>query len=174
MPTSAARFHDVSAEAADASDYDTAFWPLFLVAFRAAHRILGHREAAEDAAADALTAAHLHWPRIATLPHRDAWVVRVATNRALDIARRGPEPLPAADPVRFEDGMATRLSVVRALRELPRRQREVVVLRMLVGLPVEDVAAVLGIGTGSVRTHLGRGMDRLRARLRNGEGELCT
>ena len=153
-------------EIVDAEDYEAAFWPLFLAAFRAAHRILGDRHAAEDAAADALTAAHLHWRRIASLPHRDAWVVRVATNRALDTVRRGPAPTPApAGDVQFEEGMATRISLVRALRTLPRRQREVVVLRKLVGLPLEDVASVLGISSGSVRTHLRRGLERLRERM---------
>jgi RNA polymerase sigma factor (sigma-70 family) len=156
------------ADDADApdDDYEVAFRPLFLVAFRAAHRILGDRHAAEDAAADALTAAHIHWHRIATVPHRDAWVVRVAVNRALDIARRRPKPtFASAAEVRFEDRSTTRLSLVRALHELPRRQREAVVLHMLVEFPLEDVARVLGITTASVRTHLGRGMQRLRARM---------
>lgn len=146
-------------------DYEAAFWPLFLVAFRAAHRILGDRHAAEDVAADALTEAHLHWNRIAALSYRDAWVVRVATNRALDVLRRNPEPTTAPATAHFEDGTAVRLSLVRELRQLPRRQREVVVLRFLVGLPPADVAAVLGIGTASAHTHLARGMRRLRARL---------
>lgn len=171
MAMSAARMAGSDDVEVDAQDYEAAFWPLFLAAFRAAHRILGDRHAAEDAAADALTAAHLDWRRIATLPYRDAWVVRVATNRALDMARRGPEPLGEARVVRFEDGMANRMSLVEALRDLPRRQREVVVLRMLVGLSLEDVASVLGIGTASVRTHLGRGMRALRRRLRTGEDE---
>lgn len=152
-----------------AADYEAAFWPLFRAAFRAAHRILGDRHAAEDVAADALTAAHLQWRRIATLPYRDAWVVRVATNRALDVARRRRQPADEAGEVRFEDGMANRMALVAALRALPRRQREVVVLRMLVGLPPDDVASVLGIGTASVRTHLGRGMRALRKHLDAGE-----
>src|SRR5688500_18644863 len=147
MATSAARL--LTAEAAlvavtAVEDYEAVFWPLFLVAFRAAHRVLGDRHAAEDVAADALTEAHLHWKRIAALPYREAWVVRVATNRALDILRRSPEPAPAPVAAHFEDGAAVRLSLVRELRQLPRRQREVVVLRFLVGLPVGDVAGVLG------------------------------
>ena len=151
---------------ARSDDYDAAFWPLFLAAFRAAHRILGDRHAAEDAAADALTAAHLHWKRISDASYREAWVVRVATNKALDsVRRRPPQPMDTPE-IRFEEGMVTRLSLVKALRELPRRQREAVVLRLLVGLSLEDVAAVLGIAQGSVRTHLDRGKRRLRERLR--------
>jgi RNA polymerase sigma factor (sigma-70 family) len=155
----------VVAVAAGIEDFETAFWPLFLVAFRAAHRVLGDRHAAEDVAADALTEAHLRWSRIAGLSYRDAWVVRVATNRALDVLRRNPPPTTIRLDAHFEEGSAVRLSLVRELRELPRRQREVVVLRFLVGLPLADVAAVLGIGPASVHTHLARGMKRLRDRL---------
>jgi|SRR5687768_13881724 len=144
------------------SEFDAAFWPLFLAAFRAAHRILGDRHAAEDVAADAVARAHVHWRRIGSKPYCTAWVVRVATNRALDAARRGATPLSPASSNSFEEGAATRLSLVHALHRLPRRQREVVVLRFLVGLPVGDVAGVLGIGPGSVRTHLERGLRRLR------------
>lgn len=171
MATTAARLLTVetavvaAAAAALSEDFETAFWPLFLVAFRAAHRLLGDRHAAEDAAADALTEAHLQWDRIAGLPYRDAWVVRVATNRALDVLRRGPEPTAVPADAHFEDSAATRLSVAHELRTLPRRQREVVVLRFLVGLPLGDVAAVLGIGTASAHTHLTRGLRRLRSRV---------
>jgi|SRR5688500_13592482 len=155
----------VVALAASTTEFDAAFWPLFLSAFRAAHRILGDRHAAEDVAADAVARAHVHWRRIGAKPYRKAWVVRVATNRALDLCRRTDLPADAATSAAFEDGTATRLSLVQALHGLPRRQREVVVLRFLVGLPVVDVAAVLGIGAGSVRTHLERGLRALRSQL---------
>ena len=54
---------------------------------------------------------------------------------------------------------------VDALRRLPERQREVVVLRHLADLPEVDVAASLGISVGSVKTHLSRGVARLRSEL---------
>ena len=147
------------------SEFDAAFWPLFLAAFRAAHRILGDRHAAEDVAADAVARAHVHWRRIGGKHYREAWVVRVATNRALDVCRRNPPAVPAAAPAAFDDDAAMRLSLFGALHGLPRRQREAVVLRFLVGLSVADVADVLAIGPGSVRTHLKRGLRRLRDQL---------
>jgi DNA-directed RNA polymerase specialized sigma24 family protein len=168
MVTSAAHLVAATGERAKAAsdtEFDAAFWPLFLTAFRAAHRILGDRHAAEDVAADALARAHVHWRRIAGRPYRDAWVVRVATNRALDLHRRGRLSVSMPPSVGFDEGVAVRVSLLQALHELPRRQREVVVLRFLVGLPVGDVAAVLGIGPGSVRTHLERGLRSLRAHL---------
>lgn len=53
--------------------------------------------------------------------------------------------------------------VVRLLATLPPRQREVVVLRYYNGLPEREVAEMLGISTGSVKTHASRGLAALRA-----------
>src|ERR671922_798867 len=122
MVTSAAHLVAATGERAKAAsdtEFDAAFWPLFLTAFRAAHRILGDRHAAEDVAADALARAHVHWRRIAGRPYRDAWVVRVATNRALDLHRRGRLSVSMPPSVGFDEGVAVRVSLLQALHELP-------------------------------------------------------
>ena len=49
-----------------------------------------------------------------------------------------------------------------ALRRLPRRQREVVTLRYLADVPEAEVARLLGISAGSVKTHASRGLAALR------------
>lgn len=51
---------------------------------------------------------------------------------------------------------------VEAVRRLPRRQREVIVLRYFAGLPDCEVAGALGIAEGTVRTHARRGLGALR------------
>jgi RNA polymerase sigma factor (sigma-70 family) len=58
-----------------------------------------------------------------------------------------------------------RITVAQALRGLPRRQRDVVVLRHLVGLSEAEVAGTLGQSQNSVKTHGARGMAKLRQRL---------
>lgn len=58
-----------------------------------------------------------------------------------------------------------RLDVEGAVRELPRRQREVVALYYLADLSVAEVAAVLGLSEGSVKSHLSDARSRLRAAL---------
>jgi RNA polymerase sigma-70 factor (ECF subfamily) len=145
--------------------FEAAFRPLFMRAFRLAHRMLGDKEAAEDVAAEALARAHMHWSHIAGLDHRDAWVLRVTANLAVDAIRRRRPPVLPADAVDFEDQAALRLALAAALRALPRRQREVIALRYLAGLNEGEVAAALGISPGSVRTHIHRGLTALRARL---------
>ena len=62
-------------------------------------------------------------------------------------------------------GTAEQQRVVAAVRALPRRQRECVALRHLLGRSTSDTAEVLGIGEGSVKTHLHRGMAALEIAL---------
>ncbi len=62
-------------------------------------------------------------------------------------------------------GTAEQQRVVDAVRDLPRRQRECVALRHLLGHSTTETAAVLGIAEGSVKTHLSRGMAALETAL---------
>jgi len=57
----------------------------------------------------------------------------------------------------------------RALGELPRRQREVMLLVFYHERTVEEAALILGVGVGSARTHYARAKERLREVLRNSE-----
>ena len=68
--------------------FDDWFVARYPQARRVAHRILGSVTAAEDAAAEAFTRALVDWTRVSALPHRDAWVLRVTSNVAIDAARR--------------------------------------------------------------------------------------
>jgi RNA polymerase sigma-70 factor (sigma-E family) len=149
-----------------------AYVSLFAPAFRVAVRLVGDVATAEDVAAEALARAYSRWEQVQDLPYRDAWVLRVAANVAIDVARRrrrAPEPVAPADrdPT---DAAATRIALVEALRALPRRQRDVVVLRYLSDLPEEAVAESLGISAGTVKTHLHRGLAALRRQLHEDHG----
>ena len=164
--------HSVRLEAED--DLDPAYVDFFGVmlprAVAAARRITGDLAAAEDAASEALARAYLRWPKIGALGHRDAWVLRVATNEAIGavrkqarrerILRRQPPPSLASEE---RDG--TRSLLVGQIRSLPTRQREVVTLRFFADLTTEEVASALGISAGSVKSHLHRALQTLRKRL---------
>lgn len=149
-----------------AADFDGAFDDLFPRAHRLARRIVGDPAAAEDIAAEALARAYARWPKVSALPWRDAWVLRVAANLAIDAVRRRPPtlgfvaPSPAA-----EDAVALRVALAAALQALPRRQRQAVALRYLADLSEAEVAEALGISAGSVKTHVHRGLAALRRRL---------
>jgi RNA polymerase sigma factor (sigma-70 family) len=83
------------------------------------------------------------------------------------VIRRVPPPRPiegrGADAVVL--GSTEQRQVVDAVRALPRRQRECVALRHLLGRSTTETAELLGIGEGSVKTHLHRGMAALETAL---------
>jgi RNA polymerase sigma factor (sigma-70 family) len=143
--------------------FDDVFGSIYPHARNVALRILGTVADAEDAAAEALARALADWSRIGCLPHRDAWILRVTTNVAIDIARRRLPSSLAAEPYDTSDDLAVlRVTLVSALLALPRRQREALVLRHMAGFSEVDVAAALGVSHNTVKKHLQRGMSRLR------------
>jgi RNA polymerase sigma factor (sigma-70 family) len=154
----------------DEHGFEQFFRAVFPRAVAVARRVTGEHAAAEDAAIEAMAKAHLRWQRIGPAPWRERWVIRVAVNEA---TRRLPRARPGArDDVASDDGCADgsdpadevvlRQALTAALQRLPRRQREVVVMRYLVGLSEAEVAATLDISNGSVKTHLRRGLAGLR------------
>jgi RNA polymerase sigma-70 factor (ECF subfamily) len=145
--------------------FDAAFDELYARAVVTARRIVGSAATAEDIAAEALARTYARWPRVHALPYRDAWVLRVTINLAFRSLRRaGTVALPAIDPDPAIAVAAT-VDLVRAARGLPRRQRQVVVLRYLADLSEREVAQLLGLSTGTVKTHLHRATATLRDRL---------
>jgi RNA polymerase sigma-70 factor (sigma-E family) len=168
------RFHGVVNDTAGDASFEEAFDDLFARATRLARRILGDSTAAEDVAAEALARAYARWDKVQSLPWRDAWVLRVASNAAIDVARRRKrfDEVAAVDVGRSEsDDVAIRLALVSALLSLPRRQREAVALRYLGGFSEAQVATALGVSAGTVKTHLHRGIAALRGRLGETFGE---
>jgi RNA polymerase sigma factor (sigma-70 family) len=125
---------------------------------------------AEDCTAEAFLRALQHWERVRGHPAPEAWVVRTATNvhrdryrRRLRLQRLLPvlavEQPPAPDELDLDD------AIVAALRRLSQRQREVLALRVLLGVPARETADALGIAPGSVGTHLHRALAALRLHL---------
>jgi RNA polymerase sigma factor (sigma-70 family) len=97
-------------------------------------------------------------------------VVRVTTNLAIDrLRKRARADRRRADTHRGDHapdpGDTRRIDLERALRRLSARQREVVVLRYLAGLPEAEVAALLGCSPGTVKQHASRGLAGLRKTL---------
>jgi RNA polymerase sigma factor (sigma-70 family) len=135
------------------------------IAYRVAFRILGQREDAEDVAQEAVTRAAARWTKVAD--YAEAWVSRVAANLALGLVRkrRRAERQVEQHAPEHESLALERLMLGQALLALPRRQREVVVLRYVADLSEKRVAELLGCSTGSVKRHSHRGLIALRARL---------
>jgi RNA polymerase sigma factor (sigma-70 family) len=153
------------------AEFDALFDRLFPEAARLAFRVVGDRTAAEDIAAEAFARALSRWTAVGALPYREAWVLRVTVNLAVDTVRK-KRPRPAADEHPDTTELATlRIALAHALATLPRRQREAIGLRYLSDLTDREVADVLGISEGTVRTHIRRGLRTLRVRFSDDIGE---
>lgn len=128
------------------------------------------RVLAEDVCAEAFARAFARWGSVADHPTPRAWVQRVALNLVIEVSRRRRPPAWLALAARAElvdhgSAAADRIELQEALSHLPRRQREAVTLRHLVGLSEQEAAQVMGCSPGSVKTHLSRGLEAMRAAL---------
>jgi RNA polymerase sigma factor (sigma-70 family) len=132
---------------------------LFGIAYRVAFRLTGNREISEDIAQEIGARALVRWARVER--YAEPWVARSAGNLALDQIRRRTRSNPA--PSAVSEMTPDRLDVVRALRALPRRQREVVILRFVGDLSEQQVADRLGCSVGAVKQHTHRALEALRA-----------
>jgi RNA polymerase sigma-70 factor (ECF subfamily) len=143
------------------------------------HRILGNPDDALDATQEALLAIAT---RVGTFDGRarfSTWAYRVATNAALDEARRrGRRPVPAeqlpegarlAATTPTDSEVADRLDVDAALARLTPEYRAAVALRDLVGMDYAEIADVLGVPPGTVRSRISRGRAVLADLLGNRE-----
>jgi RNA polymerase sigma-70 factor (sigma-E family) len=146
-------------------EFEAAFDHMLGRAYRHALRLVGNRALAEDLAAEALTRTFVHWRRVSALEYRDAWILRVVTNLAIDAYAKRRVPATDAEPLDEEDAAVLRVALAQALKALPARQREAVVLRYLVDLSEADTADALGVARGTVKSHLNRGVRHLRTTL---------
>jgi RNA polymerase sigma factor (sigma-70 family) len=123
---------------------------------------------AEDAVQQALINAHDALQRTDEVRHLRSWLYRIAHNASLNVLRALRDEVPLDDAsvhvaAASSDGPAESFerserfrATVAALQELPERQRAALLLRELEGRSHEEIAAALGVTTGSARQHLMR------------------
>jgi len=140
---------------------------------RLAALLLRDPGAAEEIVQDAFVAMHGAWRRLSDPDRALAYLRRSVVNRSRSALRRRSvverhAPGPPPDAASAEHGaMATleRSAVLNALRLLPQRQREVLVLRYYADLSEAEIADAIGISRGTVKSHASRGMAALRTTL---------
>ncbi len=149
------------------ASFEEGYTQLAPVAYRAAYRLLGDREAALDVAQEAMARLVPRWTEVARHPTPEGWAVTVATRIVLGGWRKrsGHRPAPTGGTESPEGPAIERADLVAALRRLPRRQREVAVLLYVADLSVASVAATLGCSDGTVKQHASRARTALRTAL---------
>jgi RNA polymerase sigma-70 factor (sigma-E family) len=137
---------------------------------RLACLLLDERGAGEDVVQEAFVRVYQSWPRVDhPLTYLRATVMNLARSgmRRRLVARRRVEPIPT--PAMSAEEHVVLLDdhreVLDAMRALPRRQRECLVLRYYLDLSETEIASTLGISNGSVKSHASRGLAALARRL---------
>jgi RNA polymerase sigma-70 factor (sigma-E family) len=132
-----------------------------------AYLLSGDSSAADDLAADALTEVWKHWDRVTAAGDPAAYARGIVANltrnwirrqgrarRGLQLLGRGGERQPTPD-------VPAVLDVRTALKRLPYRRRTCVVLRYAFDLSEQEVAGILGISVGAVKSQTSRGAKQL-------------
>jgi RNA polymerase sigma-70 factor (ECF subfamily) len=162
----------------DMEAYAELLRPLLEVATRLAYGMLQDRCAAEDSVQEAAMRA---WQRFGNLePGRSfrPWFLGIVSNRCRE-ALRGRwwssvvrEADPDAHAAAHDHDWLAGADLRRALAALPHGQRAAIVLHFYLDLPLEEVAATLGLRIAGVKARINRGLRRLREAL--GPDEVMT
>jgi RNA polymerase sigma-70 factor (sigma-E family) len=126
---------------------------------------------AEEVVQECFIAMHDGWHRLREEDKALSYLKQAVVNRARSVLRHRSvidrnAPKPAPDMPSAEQGamsLLERSAVIRALRGLPDRQRQALVLRYYADLSEAQIAEMMGISKGAVKSHTARGMSSLRA-----------
>jgi RNA polymerase sigma-70 factor (sigma-E family) len=174
-----ARFQDWLQEHTGAEldlDADEAAAELYRVHYRALVRLAAllvrDIPAAEKVVQDSFLALRGAWDRLKDTEKALAYLRQAVVNRSRYVLRhqmaagqslQQPPDMPPAEPRAL--AFLEQPAVAAALRELPERQREAIVLHYYANLPEAEIAATMRISRGAVKSHTARGMSALRAAL---------
>ena len=178
-PSSAADAQRLESEAATREAFESHLAECSPLAFRVARGVLRNTADAEDVAQEALLRAFRRFKHLRERDRFRAWLVRITFRIALDRARSAkrreqretlwsrPErqlPAPTAEDLAARSQFAERLD--RALSELPEKLRLVLLLSAMQGHTLEEVAVLLGVPLGTVKSRLFFARKQLAAKLR--------
>jgi RNA polymerase sigma-70 factor (sigma-E family) len=156
---------------------DLAVIELYTVQYKALVRLAAmlvrDTSTAEEVVQDAFIAMHDGWHRLKDAEKALAYLRQAVVNRSRSVLRHRMvveknAPKPAPDMPSAEHGamaLLERSAVIAALRDLPERQREAIVLRYYADLSEADIAAAMRISRGAVKSHTARAMASLKAAL---------
>jgi RNA polymerase sigma-70 factor, ECF subfamily len=151
-------------------DFDRLYRNAYPRVYRTLVVILGDPDEAEDCTQDAFVKAFQAWKRWRPDAPAEAWIHRIAVNRAIsyrrtarlrsvgEILRRLGRPASSADPAH----VATRPDLLTALRAIPPKLAAAIVLRYYHGYNNREIAAALGVSERTIGTRLNQAAARLR------------
>jgi RNA polymerase sigma-70 factor, ECF subfamily len=148
------------------ADFDQFYGATANRVVRHAYALTGNLADAQEIVQEAFARAWQRWDSVRSCDSPEAWVRRVATNLATSRFRRDRTARAAAHQLVARDVpeiSPDTVALVAGLRQLPERQRVVLVLHYLADLPIDQIAAELRVPVGSVKAWLSRGRVSLAA-----------
>lgn len=141
---------------------------------RTAFLLCGDRHHADDLVQEALAKAYSHWRKVQKADNPSAYVRRILINESRRQWRRhastyADAEVPEIAVPDLSDRVVSRADLLRALQELPARQRATVVLRFLEGLSERETADALGCSEGTVKSQTSRALTKLKSVLNRGD-----
>jgi RNA polymerase sigma-70 factor (sigma-E family) len=144
---------------------------------RLATVLLRDLASAEEVVQDSFVAMHGAWLRLRDTDKALCYLRQSVVNRARSVLRHrvvvdkyAPTPPPSHEPSAEQGALALleRSAVILALRALPQRQREALVLKFYGDFSEAQIAWAMGISKGAVKSHLARALAALRASMEGG------
>lgn len=133
--------------------------------FRTALTYMSHSEDAQDVVHDVFAVYLAKRPAFQDTSHQRAWMLRATINKCRDLQRRNAvrryTPLENAEYLVSPEGAETS-EFLNAVRSLPDKLHEVVVLHYLEGFSVEETACCLRISVSAVKMRLTRGRQAIK------------
>jgi RNA polymerase sigma-70 factor (sigma-E family) len=163
-----------SAQSQAATEADRTLTAVYDAEYRSLVRMsavmLGDVGSAEEVVQDSFIAVHAAWRGLRDVDKAVRYLRRSVLNRSRSVLRHRAvvdRYMPKQEPEMpsAEQAAMTRLehsAVISALRSLPDRQREALVLKFYLDLSEEQVAAAMKVSTGAVKSHISRGKAALR------------
>ena len=157
------------AKDAEFADYMAARQPSLL---RTAYLLTGDRHAAEDLVQTALAKLYLSWDKVQRRELVDGYVRRIMVNENNSLWRRAWKrnevatgELPEGSAVTAKPDHGEKAALWEFVQSLPRKQRAVIVLRYYEGLSEAEIAEILGISVGTVKSQASRAIASMRQRM---------
>ncbi len=151
-------------------DWDTIVEQYYDSLYRYCYQFHGNRADAEDATQQAFLKAYQSLGSLQKEASLKAWLYSIARNVCIDKTRRWKrflQLLPAVQPDTLVEPRLTALGkgLLELIQALPTKQREVFILRHWHDFSTAEVASLLSLSSGTVKTHLKRAVDSLRREL---------
>lgn len=137
------------------------------------HLTLGNKQLSDDLAQDTFVKAYQNIAKFKALSSFSTWLYRIAYNIYCDYVRkqRSTEDIEEVKCISSSSVEGLRLDIIQALSVLKEEERTCITLQLIEGQPIDRIAEITAMPTGTVKSHLSRGKEKLTTYLKkNGYG----